>query len=105
MALPQFQADENSLVRVLNQMQSVWATAINPFLDRPQNKSTIIANLELVMGDNVIPHTLGRALVGWVVVRQRSAATFFDKQDDNDRPKENLILNASAAVTIDLEVF
>jgi hypothetical protein len=105
MALPQQQADENSIVRCFNQMQTLWASVLNPLLNRPQNNSIILPKLELAMGDNIIPHTLGRALVGWKIVRQRSAATFYDKQDANNQPTLNLVLNASAAVTVDLEVF
>lgn len=105
MSLPQFQATIDTIERVFNQMQTVWGQAINPVINRAQNNSTIIPNLTLATGDNVIPHTLNRTLVGWSVVRQRSAATFYDKQESNSRPNVNLILNASAAVVIDLEVF
>jgi len=105
MALPQLQASENSIIRVFNQLQTTWGSQINPVIGRPQNNSTILPNVELSSGDNIIPHTLNRALVGWRIVRIRAAATIYDKQDDNADPTVNLVLNASAPVTIDLEVF
>ena len=105
MSLPQFQAGLQKMEAVFTQMQTAWSTMINPVINRPQNKSTILSMVSLVSGDNIIPHTLNRALVGWKIVRQRSAATFFDKQDDNDRPTVNLVLNASADCVVDLEVF
>jgi len=105
MALPQFQATPENVDRVQNQMQSAWATPLNRLLERPANNSIILTKLSLTSGDNVIPHTLNRALIGWQVIRQRSAATFYDKQDDNRQPTVNLVLHASADVVIDLEVF
>jgi hypothetical protein len=105
MALPQLQAAGQNIEAVFTQMQTLWAAIINPVIARPQNSSTILPKLSLVTGDNIIPHTLNRALIGWSVVRQRSAATFYDKQDDNRTPAINLVLNASADVVIDLEVF
>lgn len=107
MSLPQlqFQSNGQDIGSLFSQMQNLWATILNPIINRPQNKSTIIQNLVLASGDNIIPHTLNRALIGWSVVRQRASATFYDKQDTNGSPTVNLVLNASAAVTVDLEVF
>ena len=103
--LPQFQAGAQKIEAVFTQMQNVWAQMLNPIISKPQNNGIILPSLSLAMGDNAIPHTLNKDLTGWAVVRQRSAATFYDKQDTNSRPAVNLILNASAAVVIDLEVF
>lgn len=86
-------------------MQTTWAAQINPVISRPQNNSVIIKSVSLSSGDNVIPHTLNRALQGWRITRIRAAATIYDKQDTNTNPTANLVLNASAAVVIDLEVF
>jgi hypothetical protein len=52
-----------------------------------------------------IHHGLGRPVVGWLVVRQRSAGTVYDEQDDNPAPAKTLRLNTSATVVIDLWVF
>ena len=52
-----------------------------------------------------IQHGLGRPVVGWLVVRQRSTGTVYDGQDDNPAPGKTLRLNASAEVVADLWVF
>lgn len=105
MALPQLQAAGQNIETVFTQMQTTWGAQLNPIIARPQNNSVILSKLSLTTGDNVIPHTLNRALVGWKIVRQRASATFYDKQDDNAAPTINLVLNASANVVVDLEVF
>lgn len=105
--LPQFQYVENgqALEKLFNMMQSVWSTPLNALLARPANNSLLLVDIDLASGDNTIPHTLNRKLQGWIVVRQNASATFYDKQDTNSRQDVNLILNASAAVRVTLEVF
>ena len=89
----------------LSLLQTTWARLIEPVISRAQNNSTILEDVELESGDNIIKHTLNRKLQGWRIVRIRAAAMIYDKQDDNANPTVNLVLNSSAAVTIDLEVF
>lgn len=107
MSLPQIQSATGgqSIDAVFTQMQTLWSAQLNPLLNRPQNLSTILPKVSLAIGDNTISHTLGRALAGWNIVRIRAAATIYDKQDSNTNPAVSLILNSSAAVVIDLEVF
>jgi len=99
--LPQFQMADKDL----SLLQTTWAAIIQPVVSRAQNSSVILEGVELSSGDNVIKHTLNRELKGWRIVRIRAAATIYDKQDDNGNPVNTLVLNSSAAVTIDLEVF
>lgn len=101
MSLPQFQDDN----RAFQLMQNAWATAINPFLRNPANQSLILKNIPLKTGSNVVNTLLGRTLQGWSVVRQRASASIWDSQDTNQTPQLTLVLNTSADVTIDLEVF
>lgn len=105
MSLPQIQSGGQPLESVFTQMQTLWGAILNPFVNRPQNKSVILESVVLATGDNTIPHTLNRLLVGWRIIRIRAAATIYDKQNSNGNPTVNLVLNSSAAVTIDLEVF
>ena len=106
MSLPQLQTGAQGIDKVFVQMQSLWAAAINPFINRAQNQSTIIPNVKLVTGiNNVIPHGLAGPLSGWSIVRIRAAATIYDDQDTNPTPQKTLILFTSANVTVDLEVF
>ncbi len=99
--LPQFQSDD----RDFQLMQNAWGSQLNPLLARPQNQSNVLKNIVLAAGDNTVNHLLGKNLQGWKIVRQRASASIYDKQDTNQRPNLTLILNASGAVSIDLEVF
>jgi hypothetical protein len=99
--LPQFQDD--SLPFQL--MQNQWGSILNPVINNPANNSLLLKNISLASGDNTINHKLGRNLQGWKVVRQRASATIYDKQDSNPMQNLTLVLNASGAVVIDLEVF
>lgn len=82
-----------------------WATILNPFISNPSNNSSILKNISLVMGTNVINHRLGRSLQGWNPTRIRSSVTLYDLQDINQTPQLTLILVASAPSVIDLQVF
>lgn len=88
-----------------DQMESRWASILEPLLSRPQNHSTILKNVALSAGVNVINHKLGRRLEGWKTSRVRAAATLYDQQDDNMTPHLTLVLVASADVVADIEVF
>lgn len=101
MALPIFQSDNQAL----GLMQTSWASQLNPLLFSPLAAPILLKNVSLVSGDNTINHLLGKSLIGWAVVRQRSAATLYDKQDVNSMPSLTLVLNASASVVVDLIVF
>lgn len=101
MSLPYFKSDDQSLTL----LQTNWAQILNPIIQNPSTQSIILPNISLVAGDNTINHLLQRKLQGWKIVRQRASATFFDKQDSNPQPQLTLILNASAPVVINLEVF
>lgn len=95
----------NTPDRVLGQIQDNIARSVNPALAKPVLDSVILNNVSLVSGDNAVSHTLGRKLVGWCVIRLRSAATIYDKQDSNTTPEATLTLNASTGVTVDLLCF
>jgi hypothetical protein len=89
----------------LPQMMTKWAAAINPFINNPSLLTSILSNIALTTGNNVIPHKLGRNLQGYRIVRQRAPASIYDTQDTNQMPALTLQLVSSAPVVIDLEVF
>lgn len=89
----------------LPQMQTKWATQLDPIISNPTVNNLILKNIRLSTGSNVINHKLGRVLQGWKPVRIRASATFYDTQDSNQTPQLTLVLVSSANVTIDLEVF
>lgn len=101
MGLPNFQSDN----RVLQMLQTRWASIIDPVISNPANNSLILKNVQLVSGTNIVNTLLGRKLQGWSIVRLRGAATIYDEQDTNSTPNLTLILVSNANVSCDLELF
>jgi len=101
MALPKFQTDDQAS----SALQSTWAAALDPLLQNPATKGSVLSSVPLTTGANVVNHKLGRKLQGWSIVRQRSAGTVYDTQDTNPRPELSLALVASANMLVDLYVF
>lgn len=99
--LPQFQTTD----RVLGQMQNTWASILNPFLINPANTPVLLRSISLTTGSNSINHLLGKPLIGWNIVRQRSSATFYDSQDANPTPEVTLTLVSSASCVVDIQVY
>ncbi len=98
--------EPNNLLRVINNLQSNIEESMTTLLNKTQNDSTIVSNIQLTAGQvNVINHTLARNLVGWKLVRVRGQATIWDTQDDNPGTNLTLWLHTSADTTVDLEVF
>lgn len=98
--LPIFQSDSQEMTL----MQTKWAQQIEGVL-RDSNSPVVLESVSLLTGDNVINHRLGRKLSGWRLIRIRAAATVYDKQDTNQMPALTLVLNTSAPVIVDIEVF
>lgn len=82
-----------------------WAATINPLLGNPLVQGLVLENVLLKTGANTIPHLLGRKLVGYLIILNSAAVTFYDSQRTNQRPDLNLILNASGPSTVSLYVF
>jgi hypothetical protein len=99
--LAQFQTD----VQEFSLMQNSWAAAIEPLLSSPIVNGRLINDVDLIAGDTIINHRLGRKLVGWIVVGSNAAASIFDKQSLNQMPQLTLVLNSSAPVKVNLYVF
>jgi hypothetical protein len=86
-------------------MQSIWKEQIDPVLANPSNSTSILKNIALVTGANVVNHKLGAKLQGWYIVRWHGAwAQVYDTQDTNQMPQLTLQLNASAPVVVDIAV-
>jgi hypothetical protein len=89
----------------LSQMQTKWASIINPFLANKSLQSNILSGVRLVAGLNVVNTGLGRALIGWRIIRIDAASTIYDEQSQNTTPSLTLLLNSSAPCVVSLEVF
>lgn len=90
--------------RAVNQSNLNTQKAISNISNSGLNGS-ILTSISLASGSNQIAHKLGKSLSGWYIVRQRSAATFYDTQDSGSQKNIFLYINASAACTVDIYVF
>lgn len=89
----------------INRIVNNFDNAISPVLSNPFLDYSLITNVSLTTGDNLVDHKLSRAPVGWVVVRKRSSANLYDKQDTNTTPTKTYVINSDAAVTVDIYFF
>lgn len=88
-----------------NLMLTQWSQQLNPLLGAPLAGASLLSDIILTSGSNVINHKLGAKLQGYIVVRSSASSTFFDNQSTNPSPQTTLILNASSATTVSLLVF
>ena len=95
----------NTTDRVINMIQDNVAKILEPVSSVPLNSGQILTNVALTTGSNEVLHKLERKLVGWFIIRQRSAGTVYDTQDTNPNPSIFLRLQASANINVDLFVF
>ena len=91
--------------RVLNMIQDNVSNILDPYSSLEIVQGQILQNVSLVSGTNNIAHKLNRNLIGWFIVRQRSAGTVYDIQDTNPTSELFLRLVASANMSVDLYVF
>lgn len=99
MALPVFNTED----RTLSQLQTKWASQLNPLLSNILSKASLL-NVKLTTGDNTINHMQGKPLNGYMVVgMQGGYSQIYDKP--SSYPALTLILNSSAPVTVSLVVF
>lgn len=98
--LPIFNTDD----RDLSMLQTKWASQLNPLLRNALANFTVLKNVELIAGDNVINHLQGRPLNGYIIVgMQGGFSQIYDVP--SPMPKLTLILNSSAPVTVQIGVF
>jgi hypothetical protein len=83
----------------LEQLQTKWPSQIDPVLNFAPNKGTLLTNIALVTGSNVINHKLGKTQQGWIVTDQTAAASLYRSAAFNNL---TLTLTASAPTTVNL---
>lgn len=115
MSLPQFTqttklsegstTTRQSLIRVINALTTNLQQIFTALTKQVQLNSVVLQNISLVVGTNNVPHTLGRTLTGWKIVRQNGLALIFDRQDTNPNPNNYLVLQSDAAVVVSLELY
>lgn len=98
MALPLIQSSDQSL----SLMQTKWKAQIDPILADPLSDASILTNVSLIDGSNVINHLLGRKQQGWFLVDQQGVASIYRSAPFNNL---TLTLTSSAAVVVSIGVF
>lgn len=89
----------------LAMMQTKWASLIDPLLSLPTNNMSILKNVDLLVGSNVINHKLSQPLQGWTILRKRAPCNVYDTQDLNQTPQLTLNLTSDAVASVDIGVF
>jgi hypothetical protein len=79
-----------------------WAATLNPLLANPMNNMSILKNVQLKTGTNVINHLLGRTMQGWIQIDIQGNAQIYRNADFNNA---TLSLWSTAPVTVSLGVF
>ncbi len=81
---------------------SQWASTLNPIVQNPLNSVTILKNIKLETGTNIINHGLGQTPSGWFPIDPQSSATVYRSAPLNSK---TLTLTASAPITLSIGVF
>lgn len=99
--------EPKDLARVINSLQANIQDSIDPMAQKIQNDSIILSNISLIGPNqlNIINHTLGRPLLGWIVIRQRAGSLVYDNQDANKSPQLSLYLYSLYSTNVDILVF
>jgi hypothetical protein len=83
-------------------MNPILASAVNPLLNNPLNTCSILNDVVLIDGVNVINHKLGRQMLGWFLTDIQGIASIYRSAPFNSL---TLTLTSSAAVTVSIGVF
>ena len=91
----------------INLVQDNISHALSQLLGKDTLDQVVLKNVVLLPGMvNPVAHGLGRALTGWVVIRNHGGYSLLtDLQDTNDSPELLLLLTTPVLVTVDLLVF
>lgn len=88
---------------VLNRVQDQVATSIGQLLRTDILDGRLIKEVSLTAGANTVEHKLDRVLRGWFITKKNAFADVHDAV--TSQPDKFLVLQASAAVTVNLWVF
>lgn len=98
MAVTLIRSDDQSF----NLFQTKLKADLDPVLANLLVQGSLITNVNLIAGVNVINHLLGRQQQGWILADQTAVSNIYRSAPFNDK---TLALNASAPVQVNLWVF
>lgn len=94
--------DNKDVARLQENVQN----AIEPIISKALIDGVLLKNVCLDPGvATEVKHGLGRAPLGWIIVRKREDARVWDVQDFNRNPSRTLSLVASHSVELDIWIF
>ena len=96
--LPVFQ----TTLQPLMLMQNKWASIINPTLASPLSQPSMLTDISIVSGNNVIYHKLGQLPVGWIISDVNASVSIYRNAPFNT---STLTLHSNGAAVISLIVF
>jgi hypothetical protein len=79
-----------------------WASSLNPLLANPLNNASVLYDVSLGSGVNVIDHKLGHMMLGWFLIDPQGTATVYRSAPLNDL---TLTLTASASLVTSIGVY
>lgn len=85
-----------------DQLQSRWKSILDPLLANNMNSISVLSDVPLNSGVNVINHLLGKVQQGWVLVDKQGVADIYRSQPFN---ATTLTLTSSASVVVSIGVF
>lgn len=71
-----------------NLANAKWSASLNPLINNPLNQASVLTNIQLQPGTNVINHMLGKTMQGWFLVDVQASV----------QPALNINLSVSATV-------
>jgi len=83
-------------------LETDWSSKLNPLLANPLNNVSILKDIALVTGANVINHKLGKMQQGYFLVDQQAAANIYRSEPFTST---TLTLTSSAPATVSIGVF
>jgi hypothetical protein len=91
----------------INAVQKNIDQALTQITNKDQLDTSILPNIILFPNIiNKVPHTLGRKLSGWFIVRTHGSVSFaYDVQDANTSQDLTLWLMSPTQITVDIQVF
>lgn len=85
----------------LGQVQDYIEYVLQPLLKCPLIDGTLLENLDLATGPNIVDHKLGREPRGWYIVSPKANESVWQTAST----RSSLTLNASGPITLSLWCF
>lgn len=92
--------------RIIQQIQLNIQEVVDPLTKNNLLSGVFIKNVQLKAGiTNIVPTTINRNVIGYLVTRLNAGSLIWDTQDSNPTPTQNLQLMCSVDVTVTLYIF